>query len=207
MAVYYLGGGTCCGKSTVTEFLVKKYSFTLYKLDDHLFSYLERLASDGNGIAIKQMNQSMQEMWLGAAPSEMSAEEMQLYRAMLPLAREAIAELPQHTPILAEGAGFLPDLMHSSDVQPGFYACIVPTPAFRRAQYAKRTWIDQYLDGTSDKEAAFQNWMERDDLFSQAVLSDAQRLGYPCYVVDGTAGVEATMAFAEEAFRLVQPML
>lgn len=203
MAVYYLGGGTCCGKSTVTELLVKKHSFTLYKLDEYIFHYLERLANDGHEIARKQMNQSMQEMWLSATPAEMSAEEIQLYSAMLPLAREAIAQLPQQAAILAEGAGFLPGLMHRAGVRPGFYACIVPPPEFRKAQYAKRTWIDQYLDGVSDKDAAFQNWMRRDDIFSKAVLADARRLGYPTYVVDGTANVEETAVFVEKAFHLV----
>ena len=173
-----------------------------YKLDDYIFSYLEQLANSGNEIAIKQMQQSMQEMWLGATPDEMSSEELQLYSAMLPFAHKAIAELPQQTPILAEGAGFLPSLMHSAGVQPGFYACIVPTPGFRRAPYSQRTWIDQFLDGVDDKKAAFENWMQRDDLFSKAVLSDAQRLGYPAYVVDGTAGVEETTAFVEKAFHL-----
>lgn len=202
MAVYYLGGGTCCGKSTVTERLIDKYGFTLYKLDDYIFDYLERLAESGNEIAVKQMNESMQEMWLGAAPFEMCDEELQLYRAMFPLAQEAIAALPQQAPILAEGAGFLPDLMHGAGVQPGFYACIVPTPDFRRAQYAKRPWIDRFLEGVDDKEAAFQNWMQRDALFSEAVLADAQSLGYPTYVVDGAKGAEETLAFVERAFHL-----
>lgn len=202
MAVYYLGGGTCCGKSTVTELLVKKHGFMLYKLDDYIFDYLEQLAEGGNETAIKQMNQSMQEMWLGATPSKMSAEETQLYGAMLPLAQQAIESLPQQARILAEGAGFLPALMHAAGVQPGFYACIVPTPAFRRAQYAKRSWIHQYLDSVSDKDAAFHNWMRRDDLLSETALEDARRLGYPVYVVDGAYGAEKTAAFVEKAFHL-----
>lgn len=202
MAVYYLGGGTCCGKSTVTALIVKKYGFTLYKLDDYIFDYLEQLAKGGDEIAIKQMNHTMQEMWLGATPSDMSAEETQLYRAMLPLAQQAIASLPRQAHILAEGAGFLPALMHAAGVQPGFYACIVPTPAFRRAQYAKRSWIDEYLDSVSDKDAAFQNWMRRDDLLSETALADARRFGYPVYVVDGAEGLQETAAFVERAFRL-----
>ena len=163
---------------------------------------MERLAKAGNKIAIKQMDESLEEMWLGDTPSVMNAEELMIYEAMLPLAQEAIAALPQQAPILAEGAGFLPSCMQSLGVQPGFYACIVPTPAFRRAQYAQRPWIGQFLDGVSDKEAAFENWMRRDDLFSEAVLADARRLGYPSYVVDGEKGIEDTSAFVEKAFNL-----
>ena len=78
MAVYYLGGGTCCGKSTVTEQLVEKHGFTLYKLDDYIFDYLERLAKAGNNIAIKQMAESVEEMWLGDTPSVLTAEELMI---------------------------------------------------------------------------------------------------------------------------------
>ena len=106
MEIYYLGGGTCCGKSTATELLREKYGLRLFKQDEYLFDYLEQLAKAGNEIAAKQLGQSMEEMWLGASAAEMCAEEMQLYAAMLPLSQAAIAALPGQGDILAEGAVF-----------------------------------------------------------------------------------------------------
>lgn len=36
MNVYYIGGSPCCGKSTVAEFLSKKYDLFYFKVDDFL---------------------------------------------------------------------------------------------------------------------------------------------------------------------------
>lgn len=200
MEIYYLGGGTCCGKSTATELLREKYGLRLFKQDEYLFDYLEQLAKAGNEIAAKQLGQSMEEMWLGASAAEMCAEEMQLYAAMLPLSQAAIAALPGQGDILAEGAGFLPALMHQAGVDKRHYACIVPTPDFRHSEYAKRPWISQYLADVSNKEAAFENWMKRDALFSETALMQAQGLGWCTYVVDGSEPVAQTVCVLERVF-------
>lgn len=200
MAIYYLGGGTCCGKSTATELLCEKYDMQLFKQDDYLFDYLEQLAATGHKIAAKQLSQSMEEMWLGTTAAEMCAEEMQLYAAMLPLSLASIAALPGQGNVLAEGAGFLPALIHNAGVDMRHYACIVPTTDFRRSEYAKRPWISQYLVDVSNKEAAFENWMERDALFSETALTQAQCLGYETYVVDGSEPISRTVCVLERVF-------
>ncbi|MDL2206517.1 hypothetical protein LJC33_06360 [Eubacteriales bacterium OttesenSCG-928-N13] len=202
MSVYYLGGGTCCGKSTVTELLCKKYGLRLFKQDDYLFDYLEQLAKAGHDIAVKQSDQSMEETWLGSDAIKMCDEEMQLYAAMLPLSQTAIATLPGQGDILAEGVGFLPNLMHDAGVDKRHYACMIPTPVFRLDEYAKRPWISHFLKDVSDKDAAFKNWMERDARLSDAAFAQAQSFGYSTYVVDGSVPIEHTVCFLEKVFGL-----
>lgn len=36
MKTYWIGGSPCCGKSTISEMLIKEFGFDMYKCDDHL---------------------------------------------------------------------------------------------------------------------------------------------------------------------------
>lgn len=45
------------------------------------------------------------------------------------------------------------------------------------------------LEGTSNPEQAFENWMQRDILFAQMVRKEAQKLGYPSLMTDGSRSI------------------
>ena len=47
MAVYFIGGSPCSGKSTVAQALSARYDLTYFKVDDHLDRYLKMGAADG----------------------------------------------------------------------------------------------------------------------------------------------------------------
>lgn len=196
---YFIGGGTCCGKSTISEMLVQDTGYMYYKLDDDLFNFLDILANLCNKTAIFQKNCSQDEMWL-RAPELQCEEELGFYNDIFPLALEKIEMLSKATPIITEGAGYLPQLMYNLGVDSDRYVCIVPTRGFRLREYEKRPWIEEYLKKSTDKKQAFQNWMERDALFSEQVLKDAKRLGYKTYVVDGTKPPEDTVSFVKNTF-------
>lgn len=34
--IYWIGGSPCAGKTSISEMLVEKYGFTLYRCDDYL---------------------------------------------------------------------------------------------------------------------------------------------------------------------------
>lgn len=201
--VYYIGGGTCCGKSTVAELLCQKHGFTYYKLDDDLEPFSRRMVEDGNVLAQEMLQMSADEMWL-RPPEQLCHEELLHYEAMYPYAAEKVASLSASDTVVAEAAAFLPKLMKKNGIDATHYLCIVPTQGFQVEKYAQRPWIDVVLKGSSDPRRAFANWMERDVLFSTQVLADARELGYTNLVVDGSRSIEETLAFVETAFQLVE---
>lgn len=53
MAVYFIGGSPCSGKSTVAQALSARYDLTYFKVDDHLDRYLKMGAADGKPFCAK----------------------------------------------------------------------------------------------------------------------------------------------------------
>ena len=73
---------------------------------------------------------------------------------------------------------------------------------FQIDQYKKRQWVDEYLSSCSNKEKAFENWMERDSMFALSVLNQARNIGYKTIIVDGAKSVDDNLLLVEEYFEL-----
>jgi len=108
-------------------------------------------------------------------------------------------KLDKNTPIIAEGAAFLPSLIRTAKTH---YICIVPTKEFQIKHYSDRTWVNDYLSSCSDREKAFKNWMERDALFAVSTLNQAKEIGYATLIVDGSKSIEENFQFIIETFEL-----
>ena len=67
--------------------------------------------------------------------------------------------------------------------------------------YIQREWVPYVLEGTTNPEQAFENWMQRDILFAQMVRKEAVRLGYPSLITDGSQSENQT---TEEVARLLK---
>lgn len=200
--IYYISGSPCSGKSSISELLAEEYSFQYFKLDDFLDAFMQELAQNGNELSAKALQFSMEEMWM-RDPVVMCEEEIAIYRDMLPLAFQKLSALDDDRPIIAEGAGLLLEQLQTCGVPANRVVCIVPTREFQREKYAQRTWISYYLNDCSDPAQAFENWMERDSLYGEFMLREANRLGYPAIVVDGSATVEENYMQVKKIFGLV----
>ena len=66
---------------------------------------------------------------------------------------------------------------------------MTPTADFQTKHYQQREWVPYVLEGTSNPEQAFENWMQRDILFAQMVRKEAQKLGYPSLMTDGSRSI------------------
>lgn len=107
----------------------------------------------------------------------------------------------QNRPLLVEGAGLLPHLVKKLECPVPSYLCLTPTADFQKKYYIQREWVLYVLEGTTNPEQAFENWMQRDILFAQMVRKEAVRLGYPSLITDGSQSENQT---AEEVARLLK---
>lgn len=189
MAVFYIGGSPCSGKSTIAGMLTTHYGLASYKLDDDLFAFMEKAARAGKPHSAADLALDFEQTWM--RPPQLQAEgEFAIYEEIFPYAMAAIAARESEQTLIAEGAGFLPRLLAQQGVDKSHYICLVPTEAFQRENYARRPWIGQFLADCQDPDAAFDNWMRRDALFAREVLREAEALGYPTLIVDGQASVK-----------------
>jgi hypothetical protein len=99
--------------------------------------------------------------------------------------------LPVDRPVIAEGAALLPALVHSVLAEPRRAVWLVPTEPFQIAHYSqRRAVIDWALDGCTDPEQAFRNWMARDAAMGRWISAETARLGLSLLTVDGACTLE-----------------
>ena len=188
MNIYYIGGSPCSGKSTVAELLSQKYDLYYFKVDDFLDKYTRMGAAKGYEICQKQDSMSAEQIWM-REPSLQCTEELKYYQEIFEFVLHDIKQI-QRKGIITEGAAYLPQLMKQINVPINRYISVTPTKEFQVFHYRKREWVPYVLEGCSDKEKAFSNWMERDSLFAEELRRQCHEEKYVSVLNDGKIGLE-----------------
>lgn len=184
MNIYYIGGSPCCGKTTISEQIAKDHNLTYFPIDESLGRYASMGAEKGYPACKEQWRLSPDETWLRDVRVQ-CRHELEFYREIFGFIQEDIAALETERDVLVEGAALLPELIKASGIPSNHYICMTPTREFQITHYRKRAWVSLILEGCTDKEKAFENWMERDALFAEEVRRQAANLGYKSILVDG----------------------
>jgi len=199
--IYWIGGSPCCGKSTISEKLVKEYGFKYYKCDDYLDRFIEIGVKEKNPLmtSISQMTQD--EIWLRNV-NEQVLEEFEFYRYALKIIKKDIEERFVDDYVIVEGAALLPEFMKENNIATNRYICMTPSREFQIEKYKERKWVQHYLSSCSDWEKAFENWMLRDIDYASIVRNEAKSMEYMALEVDGTIGIEEVYQLVKKEFNL-----
>ena len=135
------------------------------KLDDLVDEMIAQAREDLKPISLLRQDRNPEQIWM-RNPEEMADEEWRFYEEIFPYVTSYLIK-NQDKALLVEGAGLLPHLIKSLE-----------EPA-----------VSYLLEGTSNPEQAFENWMQRDILFAQMVRKEAQKLGYPSLMTDGSQSI------------------
>ncbi len=104
--------------------------------------------------------------------------------------------------IITEGAAYLPEVMKQSGIPDSRYISITPAKEFQITHYRERDFVPLVLEGGSDKEKAFRNWMDRDVLFAQEVQRQCQKEKYVSALNDGTMEMDELVNLVAAHFEL-----
>ncbi|PRT78087.1 AAA family ATPase [Streptococcus anginosus] len=197
--LYMIGGSPCSGKSTIASLLTQQYGLLHIKLDDLTDQMMDQARANAKPISLLRQDRSPDQIWL-RKPEEMADEEWRFYEEIFPYVASYLLE-HQDQPLLLEGAGLLPHLVKELEWPASSYLCLTPTADFQKKHYKQREWVPYVLEGTTNPEQAFENWMQRDILFAQMVRKEAMELGYPSLIADGSQSEKQTV---EEVARLLK---
>lgn len=199
--VVWIGGSPCAGKSSVADAIARECGWAIYRCDDEVSRHA-RLADPVRQPIFTWLNQlTCDELWMRPVDRQ-TAEEVAYYREEFAFILDDLAQVAAEQPVIAEGAALLPENIDPRIVRAGRAVWIVPTPEFQREHYAQRDWTAKTLACCSDRETAWQNWMERDVRFARHVREAAEYRGYPVVMVDGTRGLDETIAVVGRLLRL-----
>ena len=197
MKVYYIGGSPCCGKTTIAEQIATEYGMIHFQVDDSLWDYANRGMEKGYPACQKQWKEN----WLSDI-HKLYHQELQFYREIFSFIQEDIRKFSSGKDILVEGTALLPEQIKAYGIAKECYICLTPEKEFQIEHYRKREWVPLMLEGCSDKEKAFENWMERDVLFACEVRRQCEEYGYCSILVDGEKGISEIKEMVCEWFGL-----
>ena len=201
MNIYYIGGSPCAGKSSVAEILSQKYGLYYFKLDDFLNRYMHAGARKGYPICRKTAGMDAEQIWM-REPLLQCREEFDFYREIFKFVAADLDRIDWKGGIITEGAAYLPELMKQSGVPGSRYISITPTKEFQVTHYRKRDFVPLVLEGCSDKETAFLNWMDRDILFAREVRRQCHKENYVSVVNDGNMELDELAGLVSAHFGL-----
>lgn len=199
--VYWLGGGSGAGKSTIARRLAAQHGLRVYATDDVMPDHAARCdpADCPQLDAFAAMD--MDERWLNRSPETM-LETFHWFRGEgFGLIVEDLLALPAE-PVLVEGFRLLPHLVAPLRTTRGRAVWLLPTPELRRAALDSRGGTWTIAGQTADPERALRNLLERDGMFTERLRDQTRRLGLPTIDVDSWTSEDELTRRVATAFGL-----
>ncbi|MGV9500877.1 hypothetical protein [Streptomyces sp. NPDC003642] len=185
--VYWIGGGSGAGKSTVARRLAERHGWRLYSTDDAMADHARRTTAEEAPLLHAFLAMDMDERWVHRSPEDM-LETFHWFRGEgFGLIVEDLRRMPSEPCVVVEGFRLLPHLVKPLLPAPGRAVWLLPTPEFRRAVFRSRAAAGgSFTERTGDPERAVRNLAARDDLFTRRLCEETARLGLPSLTVDGS---------------------
>ena len=184
--VYWIGGGSGAGKSTIAGRLAARHGLGVYATDDVMPDHGRRIRPGEAPYLAEFAAMDMDQRWVHRSPQAM-LETFHWYRGEgFGLIVDDLLRWPAGPGVIAEGFRLLPRLVRPLLAEPGHAVWLLPTPGFRRAAFARRGSLWQIAHKTGDPERALRNLLERDRMFTERLREETQRLGLPAIEVDAT---------------------
>lgn len=197
--MYWIGGGSGAGKSTVARGLAARYGMRVYATDEVMGDHARRSTPEDAPYLAEFIGMDMDERWLNRSPETM-LETFHWYRGEgFGLIVDDLRE--PGTPVVAEGFRLLPELVMRYAAA-GHAVWLLPTPEFREVALESRGSTWSIAGNTSDPPRALRNLLTRDRMFTDRLTAQVRDLGLPTVEVDGTRTEDQLVDRVADLFRL-----
>ena len=200
--VYWLGGGSGGGKSTVARRIAADHRLKVYATDDVMSDHARRAPDECAPYLSQFKSSDMDERWVKRSPETM-LETFHWFRGDgFNLIIEDLLELPSETGVIAEGFRLLPAFVKPLVAEPGHVVWLLPTPEFRLTAFESRgpTW--DIPNKTSNPARAYRNLLGRDRMFTDWLRAQTMRLGLPTIEVDTSISEDELTELVARSFGL-----
>jgi hypothetical protein len=184
--VYWIGGGSGAGKSTIARRLAAERGLSVYSTDGAMAGHDGRITAREAPYLAAFKAMDMDARWVSRSAKTM-LETFHWFRGEgFGLIVADLLELPAGTEVIAEGFRLLPDLVKPLLADRHRAVWLLPTPRFRRAALDSRGTIADIPSRTSEPERALRNLLARDALFTDRLAEQTRQLDLPAITVDTT---------------------
>jgi len=200
--VYWIGGGSGAGKSTIASHLAARNGLRMYATDYAMSDHDSRFKSQDAPLLTRFKAMDMDERWVNRSPETMLETFHFFQGELFDLIIEDLLLLPSEPGVIAEGFRLLPRLVKPLLEAPNHAVWLLPTPGFRRAALDSRGPLWEIAGNTSDTEHALGNLHERDRMFTERLRHETEHLDLRVIDVDTTMSEADLAGRVAEAFEL-----
>ena len=185
--VYWIGGGSGAGKSTIARRIAAGRGLRVYATDDVMADHARRSTKEDAPLLHAFMAMDMDERWVERSPETM-LDTFHWFRGEgFDLIIEDILRLPREPGVIVEGFRLLPRLVAPLLSVPTHAVWLLPAPGFRQAVFEGRGGsASGFLAKTTDPETALRNLLERDQMFTNLLREETAHLDVPAIEVGAT---------------------
>ena len=185
--VYWIGGGSGGGKSTIARRMAGRYGWRLYATDDVMSDHAGRTTPQEAPFLHRFIAMDMDERWVNRSPETMF-ETFHWFRGEgFGLIVEDLLRLPREPCVVVEGFRLLPRLVRPLLATPEQAVWLLPTPEFRQAAIRSRAVPGEgFVWQTGDPARAGRNLAARDRMFTARLQEETERLRLRAIRVDTT---------------------
>jgi 2-phosphoglycerate kinase len=201
--IYWIGGGSGAGKSTIARRIAAQHGLRVYATDDVMADHARRSTHEDSPLLHTFMAMDMDERWVNRSPKTLLETFHWFQGEGFNLIIEDLLRLRREPGIIAEGFRLLPRLVKPLLSVPAHAVWLLPTPAFRQAVVESRggsAW--GFLARTTDPERAFRNLLERDRMFTDILREETARLELSAIEVDPMMSEDDLAKRVTEVFKL-----
>jgi hypothetical protein len=200
--VYWIGGGSATGKSTIARRIAAQQGLRLYSTDDVMADHARRSSPSDTPLLQGFMAMDMNERWLNRRP-EVMLDTFHWFRGEgFNMIVEDLLRLPREPGVIVEGFRLLPHLVKPLLPASSHAVWLLPTPEFREGVVESRggsTW--NFLARTSDPEKALRNLLERDRMFTDVLREEIASLQLHAIEVDTSTTENDLIKRVTEVFK------
>ncbi len=200
--VYWIGGGSGAGKSTIARRLAARHGLHLYATDDVMSDHASRSTPQDSPLLSDFKAMNMDERWVSRSPETMLETFHWFQGEGFGLIVEDLLRLPRNPGVIVEGFRLLPPLVKPLLAAPDHAVWLLPTPEFRRAAFENRGSLWDIARKTSDPETALHNLLSRDRMFTARLHEETRRLALRVIEVDTSMTEDYLAERVTEAFGL-----
>src|SRR3954471_14724529 len=151
--VYWIGGGSGAGKSTIARRIADRHGLRVYATDDAMADHARRSTNEDSPLLHAFMAMDMDERWVSRPPETMLETFHWFQGEGFDLIIEDLLRLPREPGVIVEGFRLLPRLVKPLLSDSAHAVWLLPAPGFRQAVFERRgTAASGFLARTTDPE-------------------------------------------------------
>ncbi len=200
--VYWIGGGSGAGKTTVARRLAARHGMRLYSTDEAMSEHARRSTPRDAPLLSEFAAMDMDERWVNRSPETMLRTFHWFNGEGFALIIDDLLSLPPEPAIIVEGFRLLPRLVAPYLSAPRQSVWLLPAPAFRRAAFTARGSLWEIAGRTTDPQRALHNLLERDRLFTERLRAETGLLRLRAIEIDESTAEDELAEHVRTAFGL-----